>query len=310
MSNLSFEELKLEYHVGRTLGTGNTSQVIKGRERSKPHRKVALKAITARFMRKHKELVENEIKFMQGLNHDHIIELYDVTECQGLPVLVFEIAEGTLHDLVRAQHFLFDHRLVQSILKQVLEGLKYIHSRNYLHGDIKLGNLLVGRDKKIKIADFGFASKIHDAWSGKLSLNGTPEYIPPECFILKKWNEKFDIWSLGIVCFVLLARKFPIRVRDMKEFSKQMKELHKNGGYDWVEYQKTYRFTDDTVDFLKLILEPDVKQRLTAQECLDTAWVSKGKSKKSKRSKKDKKPKKNKSQSKLTFGGLLLKVGA
>eukprot|EP00028_Trichosphaerium_sp_Am-I-7-wt_P008908 CAMPEP_0168526574 /NCGR_PEP_ID=MMETSP0405-20121227/12063_1 /TAXON_ID=498012 /ORGANISM="Trichosphaerium sp, Strain Am-I-7 wt" /LENGTH=312 /DNA_ID=CAMNT_0008549471 /DNA_START=11 /DNA_END=950 /DNA_ORIENTATION=- len=275
-------DIDAEYKISRVLGSGSTAIVYKAKERAKPHRRVALKCIKKRAMEKHSEVIENEIGFLKARSNEYLVSLLTIHHFDGCPVLVFEAAAGNLHDMVEAQLYLMDKILCQSIIRQILRGLIYIHSEGYIHGDIKLGNLLVGHDKKIKIADFGYCCKIADAEKGIVPLNGTPEFIPPECFIEKKWNETFDIWSLGIVTFVLLTKKYPFKVRhskDLPKFKKNLKQVAEDGGFDWEELSAKYtKLPKDSIPFLNHLLNPEYKKRLSAKTCLGLKWIDVSKS--------------------------------
>lgn len=100
---------------------------------------------------------------------------------------------------------------------QILEGLKYLHDRNIIHRDLKLGNLFLNDELVVKIGDFGLATTIAFEGERKKTICGTPNYIAPEILNKKGHSFEVDIWSVGCVMYTLLAGKPPFETRSLKE---------------------------------------------------------------------------------------------
>ncbi|EGR28347.1 protein kinase domain protein [Ichthyophthirius multifiliis] len=150
--------------------------------------------------------------------------LYHVIETVSSLNLIMEyIGNNSLYQYLKNkkknQLLIYD---VKKIFRQIIQGVDYIHQKNVCHRDIKLENLLLDDDLNIKIIDFGFAvCSPHDR---KLnSFCGTPSYMAPE--IIKKVEysgQKVDIWSCGIVLYILVCGKFPFKGYDEKDLYRKI----------------------------------------------------------------------------------------
>lgn len=153
---------------------------------------------------------------MMSLDHPNIIKLYEVYDQSNCYVIVMELCEGG--DLFRkVNQGLIDYEQTISITKQILSALNYMHSQKIVHRDIKLENILYEpKGQTIKLIDFGISTRIRE---GQFLVDriGTPAYIAPEV-LTKCYNEKCDLWSLGIAVYVMLMKKTPIRGRNAKEY--------------------------------------------------------------------------------------------
>lgn len=108
---------------------------------------------------------------------------------------------------------------VRYYAKQILKGLKYIHSKNVIHRDIKLGNLFIDENMKIKIGDFGLAQMITKTQPRRFSVCGTPNYLAPEIINGKTFgghSYEVDIWAFGVIVYVMLVGKSPFEEPEIK----------------------------------------------------------------------------------------------
>jgi polo-like kinase 1 len=109
---------------------------------------------------------------------------------------------------------------VKYYLTQLLESTQYMHSVNVIHRDLKLGNLFLDKNLRIKVGDFGLATKLSDKDEKRKTICGTPNYIAPE--VIEGDKEKrghsfeVDIWSIGVICYTLLVGKPPYESKDVK----------------------------------------------------------------------------------------------
>merc|ERR1711988_102682 len=107
-----------------------------------------------------------------------------------------------------------EHEVIP-IFRQLVYGLQHLHSEAVIHRDLKLENVLVvqegsaKKDFKVKITDFGLSKEVGDGMSAACSMVGSPKYVAPEVLALGTHDFKADIWSLGILLFVLLGNRFP-----------------------------------------------------------------------------------------------------
>ena len=128
-------------------------------------------------------------------------------------------------DLIKKQndHTLKEKRAIK-IFYQVVQGIAYCHSKNICHRDIKLENILVKNNDEVKIIDFGFAIK-NDANTYNKLLCGTPSYMAPEIVNKKKYIAQYsEVWTLGILLFVMLYGRFPFKGKNEKDLFMKIKE--------------------------------------------------------------------------------------
>lgn len=123
------------------------------------------------------------------------------------------ISNTSMHGYIKTfENRRIPEKEVRIIFRQIVEGVNYLHSSNFVHRDIKLENILIDKkDKKIKIIDFGFSVSIQA--DKKLNMFcGTPSYMAPEIVSKQDYNGKFvDVWALGILLFTMLCGKFPFK---------------------------------------------------------------------------------------------------
>jgi tRNA A-37 threonylcarbamoyl transferase component Bud32 len=154
-----------------------------------------------------------EAKAMARLNHPHVVAVYESGAAGGLPYLVMEYVDGvTLRDAMRERKLSPAEAL--AIVPQICDALEYAHGQGVVHRDVKPENILLGRDGRVKIADFGLA-KVTDpagvSLTGTRQAMGTPHYMAPE-----QWEKpgevdhRADIYALGVVLYELLTGELPL----------------------------------------------------------------------------------------------------
>ena len=246
--------------------------------------KFATKKIDKKFAQnpKAKKYIDNEIKILQEIDHKNIIKLYDVKETNALYYLVMEYCNGgglsdCLEYHIKQTRRPFSEEVVQYLMRQIVDGIKYLHGKHILHRDIKLDNILVKFDSeedrqkknmlkaKVKIIDFGFARYL-DPRQLAFSTLGSPINMEPG--ILRKLNkmensrdygydEKADIWSLGTICYEMLIGKCTFDANSMKELI---------GKVEKGNYLLPTSLSKEAASFLNGMLQYDPKKRLTAEQ--------------------------------------------
>lgn len=153
--------------------------------------------------------LNNEIKILKILDHPNIVNLYEIYQDNKNIYLITEYLEGgELFDLIlKTKHF--NENIAAKIMKQVLSAVAYCHNKNIVHRDLKPENLLLCQKDsfEIKVIDFGL-SRTFVPDKNMYSKMGTPFYIAPEV-LKKKYNEKCDIWSCGVILYILLSGNPP-----------------------------------------------------------------------------------------------------
>ena len=234
------------------------------------------------------EKFKNEINIMSKCDHPSIIKLYEVYEDSRYIDLVMEqCLGGTLLDrlikMMEEEDETYSEKEAAIIFKQIITGLSYCHNQGICHRDLKMENILFLTSQKnspIKIIDFGFSQcvekkKLVQYITGKNfgTINmqasvGTPHYVSPE--VLKgKYNQKCDIWSAGIILFVMLGGYFPFDGNTDNEVYKAVMKQHLDfPDEEWKSVSK------EAKDLIKHML-CDESKRYSAEEVLRHPWLVK-----------------------------------
>ncbi|XP_009082129.1 PREDICTED: myosin light chain kinase family member 4 [Acanthisitta chloris] len=251
------------------LGGGRFGQVHKCEEKA-TGLKLAAKIIKAKGP-KQKDEVKNEINVMNQLNHVNLIQLYDAFESKNDIVLVMEYVEGgELFDRIIDENYNLTEMDTISFIKQICKGIQYMHQMYILHLDLKPENILcVNREaNQIKIIDFGLARRYKPR--EKLRVNfGTPEFLAPEVVNYEFVSFPTDMWSLGVIAYMLLSGLSPFLGDDDNETLNNI--LACNWDFEDEEFQGV---SDEAKDFISKLLIKEKCWRLSATAALKHPWLT------------------------------------
>ena len=166
--------------------------------------------------------IRNEIKLLKIMDHPNIVKVYEYYEDKERFNIVMEYWKGgELFEHI-TKSGVFDEEMASSIMSQILSAISYLHSKNIIHSDLKAENIMFvnedGEDMHVKLIDFGMASK-YDPEKKLSHVQGTPYYIAPD--VLRNWyDSKADIWSWGVLLFILLTGTPPFRANSLKDIFK------------------------------------------------------------------------------------------
>ena len=163
-----------------------------------------------------------EIDILKNLDHPNILRLYEVFEDKKYIYLVTEYCQGgELFDEIIARGK-FNEQDAAVVIKQLLSAISYCHSKKVCHRDLKPENILIDNKEtlQIKLIDFGTSQRFEDAENMELVL-GTAYYIAPEV-LRGHYDEKCDIWSIGVIMYILLSGEPPFPGSDDKEILKSV----------------------------------------------------------------------------------------
>ncbi|GMI92727.1 SNF1 kinase homolog 10, SNF1-RELATED PROTEIN KINASE 1.1 [Hibiscus trionum] len=199
------------YKLGRRIGIGAFGKV-KIAEHVLTGQMVAIKILNRREIKKAamEEKVAREIKILKLLMHPHITRVYEVIETTTDIFIVMEYVEsGELYDYIAANGRLEEDK-ARHFFQQIVSGVEYCHRNMMVHRDLKLENILFdSKCNAVKIADFGFGNIMRDGHFLKTSC-GSPNYAAPEVISGELYaGPEVDVWSCGIILYVLLCSRFP-----------------------------------------------------------------------------------------------------
>ncbi|XP_077450723.1 myosin light chain kinase 3 isoform X2 [Stigmatopora argus] len=259
------------YSINRdeVLGGGRFGQVHKCIEKSSGLT-LAAKIIKARSQ-KEKDVVRNEIQVMNQLNHCNLIQLYAAFESRHDIILVMEYVEGgELFDRIIDENCNLTEFDTVLFIRQISEGLQYMHRMYILHLDLKPENILcVSRaTNKIKIIDFGLARRYKPR--EKLKVNfGTPEFLAPEVINYEFVSFPTDMWSLGVITYMLLSGLSPFLGDDDNETLNNILACQWN-----FEEEEFTDVSEEAKDFITRLLVKSKNWRMSATESLRHPWLS------------------------------------
>lgn len=235
------------------------------------HRKTgriaALKFISKNCMRSFNclEQVKSEIEIHCRLQHPNIIECYGYYKDSDNIVIILEYANGgCLYNHKLARNYLTEEETSRYIA-ELISALRYLHSYRIIHRDIKPENILL-HDGHIKLCDFGCSTKLeHNSF--KVSLVGTLEYMSLELCNSQEYDEKIDIWSIGVLAYELLTGDVPFKAATPNEMATKVIDMK-------VENLHHPQISEDAFAFISSILVINSK-RPSLESLLKTSFIVK-----------------------------------
>uniref|UniRef100_A0A667HQJ6 Death-associated protein kinase 1 n=1 Tax=Lynx canadensis TaxID=61383 RepID=A0A667HQJ6_LYNCA len=263
------------YDTGEELGSGQFAVVKKCREKS-TGLQYAAKFIKKRRTKSSRrgvsrEDIEREVSILKEIQHPNVITLHEVYENKTDVILILElVAGGELFDFLAEKESLTEEEATE-FLKQILNGVYYLHSLQIAHFDLKPENImLLDRNvpkPRIKIIDFGLAHKI-DFGNEFKNIFGTPEFVAPEIVNYEPLGLEADMWSIGVITYILLSGASPF-LGDTKQ------ETLANVSAVNYEFEEEYFSNTSALakDFIRRLLVKDPKKRMTIQDSLQHPWI-------------------------------------
>uniref|UniRef100_A0A669C037 non-specific serine/threonine protein kinase n=1 Tax=Oreochromis niloticus TaxID=8128 RepID=A0A669C037_ORENI len=269
------ENVEEFYDIGDELGSGQFAVVRRCR-----HRTTGVE-FAAKFIKKRRskssrrgvtrEDIEREVNILKEIQHPNVIALHEVFENKAEVILILElVAGGELFDFLAEKESLSEEEATQ-FLKQILDGVHYLHSKRIAHFDLKPENImLLNRSvphPRIKIIDFGLAHKI-DFGNDFKNIFGTPEFVAPEVVNYEPLGLEADMWSVGVITYILLSGASPFLGDNKQE------TLANVSAVDYTFDEEFFSSTSMLAkDFIARLLVKDPKKRMTIQDSLQHPWI-------------------------------------
>lgn len=259
-----------KYDMKDILGTGAFSQVRLAQSKDDPNVMYAIKIIDKKALKGKEDSLENEIKVLRRLQHPNIVQLLETYEDKTRVYLVMELVTGgELFDRI-VEKGSYTEKDAADLMRQVLEAVDYMHDQGVVHRDLKPENLLYycpEEESKIMISDFGL-SKMED--SGIMATAcGTPGYVAPEVLAQKPYGKAVDVWSIGVISYILLCGYPPFYdENDANLFAQILKGEFEFDSPYWDD------ISDSAKDFIRMLMMVDVDRRYTCKQALGHPWIS------------------------------------
>ncbi|KAK5804925.1 CBL-interacting serine/threonine-protein kinase 14-like [Gossypium arboreum] len=259
-----------KYELGKLLGCGAFAKVYHARDVDSGQ-SVAIKAVSKKKVLKGGFMahVKREIAIMRRLRHPNIVKLIEVLATKTKVYFVMEFAKGG-ELFTRISKGRFSEDLSRRYFQQLISAVRFCHSRGVFHRDLKPENLLLDENWNLKITDFGLSAVTDQIRPDGLlhTLCGTPAYVAPEILAKKGYDgAKIDVWSCGIVLYVLHAGYLPFNDPNLMVMYRRI-------------YKGEFRFpkwtSPDLRRFLSRLLDINPETRITVDEIITDPWFKKG----------------------------------
>ena len=290
LKNKSYPKTNLNfYRIGKLIGQGGFAKVNLGLN-VLTGRVVAIKSFNKNIKSKNginmdMDKVLYEINLMKKLNHQNITKILETFEDDQFYFIIMEyINGGNLFSYVKKRRKLSE-KVAKFLFRQIILGIKHIHSNLIVHRDIKLENILIDMNNNIKICDFGIGIILSSENQILHSHCGTPVYIAPE--IITSTKDKgykgfpVDIYSAGIVLYIMVSGRLPFdespddicEINKNKDMNKE-NEIKLKYGLSKREPKYLENISDELRDLLKGLLNKDPNKRLNIEQILNHPWFS------------------------------------
>lgn len=244
---------------------------------SEAHKVSAVKIISKKNLDSYNDrMVSREVFIFRLLSmaggHPNLVELFEVCEDDGHVYLVMELLEGGELFTRIAERGQYTERDAALLVVSMLSSLQFCHRLNITHRDVKPENFVFatadsdGAD--VKLTDFGIAFYSEDPNAVCKTLCGTPLYVAPEVLLRQPYGPEADLWSLGVIVYIMLVGYPPFDDNDLVQLVKKIKYRPvKFDGPEWT------LISDKGKQFLANLLDKDASNRMTAQQALEHEWL-------------------------------------
>ncbi|OAY26356.1 CBL-interacting serine/threonine-protein kinase 12 [Manihot esculenta] len=269
-SNSNQSPLLGRYEIGKLLGHGTFAKVYHARN-VKTSESVAIKVIDKEKILKGGLIahIKREISILRRVRHPNIVQLFEVMATKAKIYFVMEyvrggelfnkVAKGRLKEEVARKYF-----------QQLISAVGFCHARGVFHRDLKPENLLLDENGDLKVSDFGLSAVSDQIRQDGLfhTFCGTPAYVAPEVLARKGYDAaKVDIWSCGVILFVLMAGYLPFHDQNVMVM---YKKIYKG------EFRCPRWFSPELIRLLSKLLDTNPETRITIPEIMENKWFKRG----------------------------------
>ncbi|CAK58777.1 unnamed protein product (macronuclear) [Paramecium tetraurelia] len=259
------------YSTGSTLGAGAYGKVWKVTHKTTGLIRAMKQIKKSSLIQEEQQRLFAEMNILKNLDHPHIVKLYELyQDAQNYYLITEYLSGGELFERIKAMT-IFNEKKAAEYMRQILSAVMYCHEQKIVHRDLKPENILFVNDSStspLKIIDFGTSRK-YDPSKKMTKKLGTPYYIAPE--VLKQdYNEKCDIWSCGVILYILLCGYPPFIGKTENEIMRKVGEgKFEFDADDWNQISK------EAKNLINRMLHVNPNFRISAKQALNDAWIVK-----------------------------------
>lgn len=263
-------DVEKKYKFGKELGTGNFA-VVKLATKRDTGAKFAIKIIDKALCAGKEDMIDMELAVLRQASHPNIVGMHEYFDTPEKLYLVLDYVEGgELFDRI-VDEGNFTEKDASRIARQMTEAISYLHKLNIVHRDLKPENLLFAHREntdRIMVTDFGLAKLIDDETTLKTAC-GTPNYVAPEILMQRGYSKEVDVWSLGVILYILLCGYPPF----YDESDAVLFEIIMKGKFDFDE--RYWRdISKEAKSLIRNMLHVDPRKRLTTEQVLSHPWIT------------------------------------
>jgi len=263
--------LAKDYKILKKLGRGNFA-VVRLLQRKSDNKYFAAKIIKKSNLKQEElKTLHDEVKILKKLKHPNINSLIETLDTKHHLYMVLELLAGgeLFESVVKKKRY--TEAEAANVIRQVARACEYMHQRGVIHRDLKPENLvyLDEQNTQICVTDFGLAKFVNYEGGLMKTACGTPGYVAPEILKQQKYDSQVDLWSIGVILYILLCGFPPFVEKNLKALYKIIRE----GKY---EFPSPYwdKVSAEAKDCVGKLLVVDPKKRLTASGLLQHDWIT------------------------------------
>ncbi|CAD8208692.1 unnamed protein product [Paramecium pentaurelia] len=269
--NLKKQSITKVYTLGQVLGQGAFGKVWKVTHKTTGLIRAMKQIRKSELIKEDEQKMFSEMNLLKNLDHPHIVKLYELYQDSNNYYLITEyLCGGELFERIKKMNQ-FSERRASDLMRQILMAVVYCHEQKIVHRDLKPENVLFSGTEPealLKIIDFGCSRKFNSQKNMTKRL-GTPYYIAPEV-LNHNYNEKCDVWSCGVILYILLCGYPPFTGKNENEIFEKVK----TGKFKF-PIEEWDSISREAKNLIQRMLQVDVNSRYSASQALNDPWIQK-----------------------------------